>query len=81
MILLTKSANTRYLEEIALAHWHALAVSFSPNPQPVADLWEGEWTDTQERIPPTIAQRLEEGRGCERSPPVSSTFALIASNE
>lgn len=62
VILLTKSANTHYLQEIAPAHRHALVVSFSLNPQPVADLWEGEWPDTRERIPPTIAQRLEAAR-------------------
>lgn len=57
LILLTKSANTRWLEEIAPTHRGNIIVSFSLNPQSVADLWEGVWPDGQ-RIPPTIAERL-----------------------
>jgi len=33
-------------------------VAFSLNPEPIADLWEGKWPDTQERITPRIDDRL-----------------------
>jgi DNA repair photolyase len=61
LILLTKSANTRYLEEIAPPHRSQVVVSFSLNPQSIADCWEGLWPDGQ-RIPPTIAHRLGAAR-------------------
>jgi DNA repair photolyase len=59
LILLTKTANTHYLEDIAPAHRANIMVTFSLNPQGIADLWEGKWPDTGERIPPSIDQRLD----------------------
>jgi DNA repair photolyase len=59
LILLTKSANTHYLAEIKPEHRGEIVVSFSLNPEPVADLWEGKWPDTGERITPSIARRLQ----------------------
>lgn len=58
LILLTKTANTGYLEDILPDNRHNIVVSFSLNPEPVADLWEGKWPDTGERITPSIAERL-----------------------
>jgi len=62
LILLTKTANTHYLAEIAPAHRSNVVVTFSLNPEPVADLWEGKWPDTGERITPAIPQRLDAAR-------------------
>lgn len=59
LILLTKTANTYYLEDIAPKHRQNIVVSFSLNPEPVADLWEGKWPDTHLRITPSITSRLE----------------------
>lgn len=59
LILLTKSANTGYLAEIAPEQRGNIVVTFSLNPEPVADLWEGKWPDTGERITPSIARRLQ----------------------
>ena len=59
LILLTKSANTHYLADIIPAHRSKVVASFSLNPEPIADLWEGKWPDTYERITPTISRRLE----------------------
>jgi DNA repair photolyase len=66
LVLLTKSANTHFLAEISD---HALrrvngrvpniAVTMSLNPEPIADLWEGKFPDTMERITPPIDRRLE----------------------
>lgn len=61
LILLTKTANTRYLEEIAEADRKRVVVSFSLNPQAIADCWEGVWEDGSP-IPPSIQQRLEAAR-------------------
>jgi len=55
LILLTKSKNTQYLEGLPTSN---AAVTFSLNPEPIADLWEGKWPDTRERITPPIAERL-----------------------
>ena len=55
LILLTKSKNTQYLEGLPTSN---VAVTFSLNPEPIADLWEGWWPDTLERITPPIAERL-----------------------
>jgi DNA repair photolyase len=55
LILLTKSKNTHYLEGLPTAN---VAVTFSLNPEPIADLWEGKWPDTGERITPSISERL-----------------------
>jgi hypothetical protein len=58
LILLTKSTNTHYLKEIPPNQRKNVIVSFSLNPEPVADLWEGKWPDG-ERITPPISRRLE----------------------
>ena len=58
LILLTKSTNTQYLVDIAPSHRKNIVVSFSLNPEPVADLWEGKWPDGL-RITPSISKRLE----------------------
>ena len=55
LLLLTKSKNVRYLEGLPTRN---VIVSFSLNPQPIADLWEGRWPDTLEPIPPPIEDRL-----------------------
>lgn len=59
LILLTKTANTHYLADIPAEQRSNVVVSFSLNPEPVADLWEGKWPDTGERITPSISRRLE----------------------
>jgi DNA repair photolyase len=59
LILLTKTANTHYLADIPAEQRSNVVVSFSLNPEPVADLWEGKWPDTGERITPSISKRLE----------------------
>jgi DNA repair photolyase len=59
LILLTKTANTHYLADIAPAHRTNIVTSFSLNPEPIADLWEGKWPDTFERITPPISKRLD----------------------
>jgi DNA repair photolyase len=58
LILLTKSANTIYLEEVLTEHRKNIVVSFSLNPEPIADLWEGKWPDGV-RITPHISKRLD----------------------
>jgi len=58
LILLTKTANTHYLADVAPAHRANIIASFSLNPEPIADLWEGKWPDTYERITPSISRRL-----------------------
>jgi DNA repair photolyase len=59
LILLTKSSNTHYLDDIHPKNRSHIVASFSLNPEPVADLWEGKWPDTGERITPLISERLE----------------------
>src|SRR5260370_26983692 len=59
LILLAKTANTQCLADIRPEHRSRIVVSFSLNPEPIADLWEGKWPDTLERITPPIAKRLE----------------------
>lgn len=61
LVLLTKSRNTHYLDEIAPEHRANVVVSFSLNPEPIADLWEGKWPDGV-RITPPIDRRLEAAR-------------------
>jgi hypothetical protein len=56
LVLLTKSTNVDYLEGIPATN---VAVSFSVNPEAIADLWEGKWPDTGERITPPISDRLK----------------------
>lgn len=58
LVLLTKSANAHYLADVAPNHRQKVVVSFSLNPEMVADAWEGKWDDGV-RITPTIARRLE----------------------
>ena len=55
LILLTKSANTHYLEGLPTEN---VAVTFSLNPEPIADLWEGKLQDGT-RLTPHISSRLE----------------------
>lgn len=55
LILLTKSANTSYLEGLSTAN---VAATFSLNPEEIADKWEGKWDDGV-RITPPIQRRLE----------------------
>jgi DNA repair photolyase len=59
LILLTKTANTHYLADIIPTQRSNVVASFSLNPEPVADMWEGKWPDTGERITPPISKRLE----------------------
>jgi DNA repair photolyase len=59
LILLTKTANTHFLADILPAYRSNIVASFSLNPENIADLWEGKWPDTFERITPPISQRLE----------------------
>jgi len=54
LILLTKSINIGYLEGLPTAN---ILVTFSLNPEPIADLWEGKWNDGL-RITPPIKDRL-----------------------
>lgn len=58
LILLTKSSNTHYLKEIETVNRRNVVVTFSLNPEPIADLWEGKWPDGV-RITPTIQHRLD----------------------
>jgi DNA repair photolyase len=62
LVLLTKSANTHYLAEIAPHDRDHVVVSFSLNPEGVADLWEGKYPDTGDRITPPISKRLAAAR-------------------
>jgi DNA repair photolyase len=61
LILLTKSANTHYLDDIAPDFRRNVVVTLSLNPEGVADLWEGKWPDG-ERITPSIRRRLDAAR-------------------
>ncbi len=56
LLLLTKTKNTRFLDGLPTDN---VIVSFSLNPEPIADLWEGKWPDTSERITPSIDERLD----------------------
>ena len=56
LVLLTKSTNVHYLAGLPTQN---TAVTFSLNPEPIADLWEGKWPDTSERITPPISERLQ----------------------
>lgn len=59
LILLTKSSNTHYLSDIIPCNRKNIVVTFSLNPESIADLWEGKYPDTGERITPPISRRLE----------------------
>ncbi len=54
LILLTKSTNDRYLAGLPTSK---VVVSYSLNPEPIADLWEGKFTDGT-RVTPPIADRV-----------------------
>lgn len=54
LVLLTKTANTHFLEGLATAN---VIVSMSLNPQVVADIWENTWPDG-ERVTRSIADRV-----------------------
>ena len=54
LILLTKSTNVSYLEGLPTSN---VLMTFSLNPEPIADLWEGKWNDGV-RITPRIEERL-----------------------
>lgn len=56
LILLTKSANVHYLEDLPTQN---TIVSFSLNPEGVADAWEGKYSDDRDRITPSIDDRLK----------------------
>jgi DNA repair photolyase len=58
LILLTKSTNVHYLEEVPRENTLA---TFSLNPEPIADLWEGKFNDGT-RVTPSIAERLSASR-------------------
>jgi DNA repair photolyase len=58
LILLTNTTNTHYLADIHPDCRSFIIVSFSLNPEMIADLWEGKWADG-ERITPSVARRLE----------------------
>jgi DNA repair photolyase len=57
LILSTKSTNTHYLAAILPGDRSNVVVTFSLNPERVADLWEGKWPDG-ERISRSINDRL-----------------------
>ena len=54
LILLTKSTNVHYLEGLPTAN---VLMTFSLNPEPIADLWEGKWDDGV-CITPPVSERL-----------------------
>jgi len=58
LILLTKSTNVHYLEQVPRQN---ILVTFSLNPEPIADLWEGKFSDGM-RVTPAIAERLNASR-------------------
>ena len=61
LILLTKSANVHYLEGLPTRN---TVVSFSLNPQKIADIFEGHYPDGL-RITPSISTRVNASRTCE----------------
>jgi len=60
LLLLTKSANVHYLKNLPTKN---VTVSFSLNPQEIANLFEGRYPDGL-RITPSIKDRLEASRTC-----------------
>jgi len=54
LLLLTKSTNVHYLRGLATRN---VVVSFSLNPEPIADLWEGKFNDGT-RVTPSTDERL-----------------------
>ncbi len=63
LFLLTKSRNVSFLKGLPTRN---TVVSFSLNPQVIADMWEGKWPDTLERIPPSINERIDASRQAQR---------------
>lgn len=63
LLLLTKSKNVHHLAGLPTTN---IIVSFSLNPQSIADLWEGRWPDSLERITPPIEERLEASMKAQR---------------
>ncbi|MBT7618166.1 MAG: hypothetical protein HN590_12865, partial [Calditrichaeota bacterium] len=55
LVLLTKSANTHFLDELDSSK--NIIVTMSLNPEGIADLWEGKYLDGV-RITPPITERL-----------------------
>jgi len=55
LLLLTKSTNVHYLQGLPTTN---VITSFSLNPEPIADLWEGKFNDGV-RVTPPIADRLQ----------------------
>jgi len=62
LVLLTKSANVHYLRDLPTNN---VVVTFSLNPEPIADMFEGHFPDGL-RITPAIDERLGASRECER---------------
>lgn len=62
LILLTKSANTQYLEGLPTKN---TVVTFSLNPEQVADVWEGKYEDGM-RVTPPMSERLAAARPSSR---------------
>jgi hypothetical protein len=58
LVLLTKSTNVHYLEGLPTNN---VLLTFSLNPEPIADLWEGKFDDGV-RVTPSVAARLEASR-------------------
>jgi len=58
LVLLTKSANAHYLEEVAsiAGATEKIVVTFSLNPEAVADTWEGKYADGLRMTPPIDAR-------------------------
>jgi len=65
LVLLTKSTNVHFLEDLATKD-APVSVTFSVNPEPIADLWEGKYPDTLARISPPISDRLRAAREAQR---------------
>jgi len=63
LFLLTKSTNVHHLGGLPTDN---TVVSFSLNPERMADLWEGKWPDTLERITPLIERRLAASLSAQR---------------
>ncbi|MBU2600712.1 MAG: hypothetical protein KKA32_00855 [Actinobacteria bacterium] len=62
LVMLTKSANVHYLEGLPTEN---VVVTFSLNPQPIADIFEGRYPDGL-RVTPDIGRRLEASAECGR---------------
>jgi len=58
LILLTKSTNVHYLQGLSPRN---ILLTFSLNPELIADLWEGKWPDGL-RITPSVEARLAASR-------------------